>query len=76
MQAESDLGIVDGSFIRLKTASLSYNVTTPLLKKLRIYVQGQNLLTFTDYVGFDPENASPGVVPPLRTFAAGIQVTF
>jgi TonB-linked SusC/RagA family outer membrane protein len=81
MQSESDQGIVDGSFVRLKTTSLSYNLTTPLLerlrlKRLRIYVQGQNLLTFTDYVGFDPENASPGVVPPLRTFAAGIQVTF
>jgi TonB-linked SusC/RagA family outer membrane protein len=77
----SDGVIVDGSFIRLKTASLSYNFNTALLpklhiEKLRVYVQGQNLLTFTDYIGFDPENASPLALPPLRSVAAGIQVTF
>jgi TonB-dependent starch-binding outer membrane protein SusC len=76
----SDGKIVDGSFIRLKTAALSYNVSKPVLdrlhlQRLRIYVQGQNLLTFTDYVGFDPEN--PAItLPPLRSVAAGIQVTF
>jgi TonB-linked SusC/RagA family outer membrane protein len=77
----SDGVIVDGSFIRLKTASLSYNFNAAWLRRkhierLRLYVQGQNLLTFTDYIGFDPENAAPQTLPPLRSVAAGIQVTF
>jgi TonB-linked SusC/RagA family outer membrane protein len=77
----SDGIVVDGSFIRLKTASLSYNFTDAFLhrldlQKLRLYVQGQNLLTFTDYIGYDPENAQPLSLPPLRSVAAGIQVTF
>jgi TonB-dependent starch-binding outer membrane protein SusC len=76
----SDGRLTDGSFIRLKTASLSYNFNSKWLKKvslkgLRVYVQGQNLLTFTDYIGLDPEN--PNItLPPLRSVAAGVQATF
>ena len=52
--------IQDGSFIRLKNLSLGYNIPQSILdrinvRKLRIYVSAQNLLTFTDYEGFDPE---------------------
>lgn len=52
--------VEDGSFLKVKTLQLGYTLpeklTTKLhLKKLRVYVTGQNLITFTDYSGFDPE---------------------
>ena len=76
----SNLNIVDASFVRLKNISLSWNLPEELNTKMnlegsRIYLQGQNILTFTDYVGLDPESFSTSV-PPLRMVTAGIQVTF
>ena len=52
--------IEDGSFIRLKTLSLGYNLSPALVKKLRIktcriYLSAQNLYTLTNYSGIDPE---------------------
>lgn len=52
--------IEDGSFIRLKTVSLSYTVPQKFLKKirvnnLRLTASAQNLLTWTKYSGVDPE---------------------
>jgi TonB-linked SusC/RagA family outer membrane protein len=52
--------VYDGSYLRVKTVSLGYNfpsaITTRLkLSSLRLYVSGQNLFTFTDYPGWDPE---------------------
>jgi len=56
----SDRYVHDGSYIRLKNLQLGYTLPTSLVQragisKLRVYVQAQNLLTFTDYPGFDPE---------------------
>lgn len=50
----------DGSYLRLKTVTLGYNFGNALISKigltsLRLYVTGQNLLTFTKYSGWDPE---------------------
>ena len=50
----------DGSYLRLKSATLGYNLPHAIISKLsftsaRIYVSGQNLLTFTNYTGWDPE---------------------
>ena len=50
----------DGSFIRLKNLSLGYNLPQYIVEKanlrnLRVYVSAQNLLTFTNYEGYDPE---------------------
>jgi TonB-linked SusC/RagA family outer membrane protein len=50
----------DGSFIKLKTVTLTYDFPSSLLEKLKlsdlkIYVKGTNLLTLTKYTGFDPE---------------------
>ncbi|MBG6234626.1 TonB-linked SusC/RagA family outer membrane protein [Pedobacter sp. CAN_A7] len=50
----------DGSYIRLKTLTLGYNLPTSVLNKLklsklRIFATGQNLLTITGYDGWDPE---------------------
>jgi TonB-linked SusC/RagA family outer membrane protein len=78
----SDLAFTDGSFIRLKNISFAYNFPAKWFKKLTlkkcsIYLVGQNLLTFTKYPGADPETwQSLYSLPPLKTFAAGIQVTF
>ena len=49
----------DGSYVRLKTVSLSYDLPLPKLtgvfKKSTIYITGQNLVTMTHYSGYDPE---------------------
>jgi TonB-linked SusC/RagA family outer membrane protein len=81
-----------GTYVRLKNLTLGYTFPSAFLKKmrmssLRIYVTGQNLLTFTKYKGYDPEvNADPlsntgfgrdyGVYPPARTYTAGLSVQF
>ncbi|MEQ7799292.1 TonB-dependent receptor [Pedobacter sp. ASV1-7] len=81
----------DGSYLRLKTVSLSYNLPKQLIKKagmsnLSVMVSGQNLLTWTKYSGFDPEVAvrnsvlTPGLdysaYPQNKTFVAGIKAQF
>ena len=52
--------VYDGSYIRLKSLNFGYNLPKSVTDKLkistaRIYVMGVNLLTFTDYEGWDPE---------------------
>lgn len=52
--------IYDGSFVRLKNLSLGYTIPVTVLDRLninkfRIYVSAQNILTFTNYEGYDPE---------------------
>ena len=77
----SDWGLVNSSFIRLKNVALSYNLPKTWMKKIsiqncRIYLQGQNLFTFThNYVGYDPETGG-AALPLLRIITAGLQVTF
>jgi len=83
--------IEDGSYIRLKTVSIGYNLLPIKLKgagirTLRIYVSGQNLITWTKYSGYDPEVSvyqgalTPGAdyspYPRARTFILGANVTF
>jgi len=55
--------VENGDFVRLQNVSLGYTFPTSVLKSLdlssfRIFVQGQNLLTFTDYSGLDPETST------------------
>ena len=50
----------DGSYLRLKTLTVGYNFSSEFLnkhqiKRARVYFSSNNLLTFTDYKGFDPE---------------------
>lgn len=83
--------IEDGSYLRLKTVSLGYNIPANLLKKikvqsLRVYVSGQNLYTFTKYTGLDPEVNSYAsaltagfdysAYPRGRTIAFGANLSF
>jgi hypothetical protein len=77
-QFRSSTGVIeDASFVRLKTVSLYYDLSRVLRDKsrfqtTRIYLQGQNLLTFTGYRGLDPETR--GALPPLRMILAGVQI--
>ena len=74
---DSDAMIVDGSYVRLKNISISYDV--PLKMKnvhCKLTFSGQNVLTFTSYKGGDPEFKYTGYLPPLRVFTGGVQLTF
>lgn len=84
--------VEDGSYVRLKNVTLTYNFSPDVLRKLRfnnmaVYVSGTNLLTFTKYSGYDPEVSSftandaslgsdYGSYPPQRTFSLGLKLTF
>ena len=62
----SDRHIEDASFLRIRTITLGYNLPTSginWLRSCRVYLQGQNLFTFTSYTGFDPEVNSLGQNP-------------
>ena len=61
----SSLYVENGSFVRMRSATLSYNVNQKLLKQiglsgLRFYVTGQNLFIITKYKGYYPELDSSG----------------
>jgi TonB-linked SusC/RagA family outer membrane protein len=75
----SDFAYSDASFIRLKNLALSWQLperwkSRAHLQNARIYLQGQNLLTFTHYLGIDPESQGLGSAPK-RVWVAGFQVT-
>lgn len=75
----TDAGYSDASYIRLKNMSLSWSIPQTWRDKLklqnaRLYVQGQNVLTFTHYKGLDPETQNPFTLPPLRMITFGVQV--
>ena len=88
----SDRYLEDGSYIRLQLVSLGYELPSGLTEKVgvdraRIYVTGKNLLTITDYTGFDPEvgrfgnsnirqGYDLGGYPTARTFLVGINLNF
>ena len=91
--AESSRYLYDASYVRLKNVNLSYNLPTRLVQRLsvssaRIYVTGQNLLTFTDYRWWDPEanaDAFSGNIgfgnefytaPQARSVTGGIRLSF
>lgn len=68
------------TYARLNNVNISYTFPTELLKnlavkRLSIYLQGQNLLTVSKYGDFDPENMGAGQ-GPLRVFTGGINLTF
>jgi TonB-linked SusC/RagA family outer membrane protein len=75
----SDAAYSDASYIRLKNLSLSWQLPDGWIRKVRLqnarlYLQGQNLLTITRYMGMDPENRSTASLPPLRVLTFGLQV--
>jgi len=79
--------VEDGSYIRLKNVVLGYRFPIKkTIESLRLYVSAQNLVTITNYTGFDPEvssnnnNLQPGVdwnpYPSSRVFTLGVNVVF
>lgn len=74
----STAAVGDASFIRLKNVQLNYSIPVQKfgIREAMIYVQGQNLLTFTNYFGLDPEFVLTGFLPPLKTYSLGFQLTF
>ncbi len=86
--------IEDASFLKLKNLIIGYTFPLKSLltsgSKLRIFVSGQNLLTFTKYRGFDPEASrygdnetnglyqgiDLGAYPSSRSFMGGVSLTF
>jgi len=78
--------IEDGSYLRLKNVSLSYNIPNEFLvfKNAQFYISGTNLLTLSNYLGYDPEFAFSsahvtqgidyGLTPQSRQFVIGIKL--
>ena len=59
----NNLTVVDASFLRLKTVTLGYNIPVQKLgvfKSAHVYISGENLLTITDFVGYDPDANQSG----------------
>ncbi|MEO2128402.1 MAG: SusC/RagA family TonB-linked outer membrane protein, partial [Christiangramia sp.] len=78
----SDFSFTDASFLRLKTLSLGYNLPTEWIKKLqfnqvRLFIHGQNLITWTPFEGLDPELPTSAIsLGNLRSVSAGLQLNF
>jgi len=69
----------DASYIRLKNLSLSWQLPQTWRKSAHIrdcslFVQGQNLLTITNYIGLDPETKSSVSLPTLRIVTLGVKM--
>ncbi len=82
--AGSTFWMEDGSFLRLKNLQLGYTLPSNIsqrvgLDNVRVYGNGQNLLTFTDYTGYDPETTQTGQFvgyPNTKIVSVGLQVKF
>ncbi len=86
----SDRWVEDGSYMRLKNVTFSYTLPKAITSKagisrVRAYVTGENLLTFTHYTGYDPEvnsysglqvGVDEGSYPQSRTVIFGLNVEF
>lgn len=89
----SDRYIEDGSYLRLKNLQIGYTLPSSItekagIRKCRLYVGGQNLMTFTDYSGLDPEvgqryttsaltvGVDLGTYPQARILTVGANITF
>ncbi len=84
----TDRFLSDASYLRVKTVTLSYNLPSAVMTKLRmrsarIFVQGVNLVTWTNFEGIDPEVvvnnnqnsvSTRGVYPLGRQFSVGINL--
>ena len=83
--------IEDGSYLRLQNIALGYTLPAKWTKKfyvekLRVYVSAQNLVTWTDYSGYNPEVSGStsaltpgedyGTYPLAKTYMVGLNVTF
>ncbi len=83
----SDFYLEKGDYLRLKVIQFGYTLPSDLInkigaQKLRLYVTGENLLTLTDYTGYDPEiggnvlGIDRGYYPQAQSFMFGVNVQF
>lgn len=88
----SDRFIEDATYYRLKNLSFGYNLPKSVLSRvgidaLRIYFSAQNLVTWTNYTGFDPEvslngqslinkGVDQGVYPNNKSYQVGLSLSF
>ncbi|THD69547.1 TonB-dependent receptor [Robertkochia marina] len=83
----SDFFLEDGDYLRLKNLQIGYSLPVGVIQsigaeRLRIYMTGENLLTFTNYTGYDPEiggnvlGIDRGYYPQARSFMLGLDVQF
>jgi TonB-dependent starch-binding outer membrane protein SusC len=84
----SSFFIEDGTFVRLVNTQIGYKLpSNKYIRNARIYVSGQNLLTFSKYTGFDPEVSNGGqsplnrgddydAYPRAKRFTIGLQLGF
>ncbi len=77
----SDAQIRDASFLRLRHLALSYTLPSSILTRLSVSrvcvtLSGQNMFEITRYKGLNPERPGTSILPPLRTWAMGLQLTF
>ena len=83
--------IEDGSYLKIKNITLSYNITHPALRKANIariqpYITLDNMITFTNYSGYDPEMSQYtsatsmgvdwGTYPCVRSVVFGVNIDF
>lgn len=83
----SDFYLEKGDFVRLKQVQIGYTIPSKAIskigaQKLRLFITGENLLTLTDYTGFDPEiggdvlGIDKGYYPQARSFMFGVNLQF
>ena len=77
----SDFYHYRGDYVKLKSIQFGYTLPKKIVEKVRtescrIFVSGENLLTFTNYPGLDPEIGTSVGYPLMRNVCGGIQVTF
>jgi hypothetical protein len=82
----SDRWIEDGSYLRLKTVTLSYDLplNSEYIQGLQFWIQANNVFTLTKYLGSDPEftmtssvigqGIDAGLLGQSRSFVAGIKI--
>ena len=93
----SDFFVENGNFLRLRNIQIAYNLPVKIIEKVKmsaakVFIAADNLLTITDYTGFDPEvggtpsdenpnaigltGVDRGFYPLTKTISAGISITF
>lgn len=84
----SNFYLEDGDYLRLKTIQIGYSLPNDVISKIgmsraRLYLMGENLVTFTKYTGYDPEiggGNTPGIdrgfYPQARSYMLGVNLQF
>lgn len=79
--AFSDAKYTDAAFIRLKNVYLTYTLSSAIARKIRmntvqVFMQAQNLFTWSSRPGADPETVFLSRTPPMKTATIGLQLNF